>query len=752
MRLFAWTLAALVILSASIYGAGIMLYDTEKRYLSSKMPDDVNIDFSLPRPVSLTMYSQDEVLLYKKTFMRARQLNSLEEEQVLPIAEAIDQDIDSYDIPTGWMYDIAYELLEINPENTNGYIVDYYAYMFMKNTKLKGFYRDLLRLYVADRLVKKYGRKKLYVHFLNSAQMGRYTYGIASAAKTYFDKEFKDLDLDELATLGSMLTNSDLYNPEYGFTDLMERRKKLLSALLKKMVITEDEYFKAVYEEIKLKFPEEKMEITEYGKFVLEEFESLNVPLDRPLIVHSHLNFKKTKLARKAVRRHLARKAHDRKIQAAFVLVNAKTGGIEVMVGDRYKDSIYRAAYRVSQIGSTFKPIVYATAFKNGYSPADRIVDKPYKFSNGYPPSNYEDYFMKTITIRKGLVHSLNNATIKLAQTAGLENMQKLAIDMGMEGDVQPWLPSALGINFITPLNLASTYATLANYGMKKHVSSIAKIVDDRGFIIKPGFAPDKRVLDDGTAFQVMYIMQDVARRGTARGAGLMRGTAAKTGTTDEYRDALTVAIFQPYVAVARVGFDRWKSMGEDGTGGGMAAPIIAKFQRYMFKRGTKFELEKPDSIVLKKVDYYTGLLKGKRCSRGRFYYEALKIATLPKECSRVHKAKIDGPERDWKQKEVVRMEGKEMEKLELKYSQNQLKNQEDIVRLAELRDKYPDYWAKKVITDMKYKKKTFVPEIREIDIKLKDDTIDGEEKIEDESKVESAKLPKIKEVTKNLN
>jgi penicillin-binding protein 1A len=319
-------------------------------------------------------------------------------------------------------------------------------------------------------------------------------------------------------------------------------------------------------------------------------------------------------------------------MQGAFVMANVETGGIEVAVGSKIPNSQRNRAFSSKrQMGSTFKPIVYAAAFQQKHLPSARVVDKQYDFADGstvYSPNNYESVFMGDILLRYGLIHSLNNTTVMLAQRVGLRRVHQMAVNMGFDTQIHPYFSTALGSFPTTPMNVAEIYATLANFGETKELSFI-KDAQYGGGMTYVERKPPKRAMDKVSAYQTMYIMQDIPRIGTARRAGLLPGTAAKTGTSDQSRDVWTAAICYPYVIVVWIGYDTYEPMDEKRAGGNTAAPVTAAFQREYFGEDAIFHIQPPEDVVFASVRVQDGTISEKG-GRGT-YVEAFRKGNLPK-------------------------------------------------------------------------------------------------------------------------
>ena len=281
-------------------------------------------------------------------------------------------------------------------------------------------------------------------------------------------------------------------------------------------------------------------------------------------------------------------------------------------------------------MASTFKPIVFLSAFEKGIKPSDQVVDMPYEFEVEdviYRPNNYNGFFMGKIPIRYAFVYSLNNSTIKVAEMAGLEYVKDMSIALGMNKDIKPFYAMALGAFPATPMTVAQIFSTIGNLGeYKKATLATSYKIGDKTYNLKE--AP-RQVVSQEAAYQTLYIMQAVASRGTARGARLLKGTGAKTGTSNDTKDAWTVAVFGDYTAVVWVGYDDLRPITIGGGGGRLAAPIIAEFQRRYFGKNATFSFQVPNNIVFKRVDARTGLLT-ERKSAGT-YIEAYNKKRLPK-------------------------------------------------------------------------------------------------------------------------
>lgn len=295
-------------------------------------------------------------------------------------------------------------------------------------------------------------------------------------------------------------------------------------------------------------------------------------------------------------------------VEGALVAMDPRTGRVLAMVGgfSFARSEFNRATQAMRQPGSSFKPIVYAAALDNGYTPASVVLDAELEIVNGdgsrWRPENYTQNFYGPQTLRRGIERSRNVMTVRLAQDIGMPMITEYAKLFGLYDDLLPVLSMSLGAGETTDLQMTAAYATMANGGRKIVPTLIDRVQDRYGNTI---FKHDERVcdgctnvswdvqteplivdnrdqiLDPMTAYQITTMMEGVVQRGTATGVkALGRPVAGKTGTSSDYKDAWFVG-FTPELAVGvYIGYDTPRSMGRDATGGGFAAPVFTAFMQ----------------------------------------------------------------------------------------------------------------------------------------------------------------------------
>jgi len=306
------------------------------------------------------------------------------------------------------------------------------------------------------------------------------------------------------------------------------------------------------------------------------------------------------------------------KPQAALVALDPHTGNVLAMVGGRsYAESqLNRVTDANRQPGSTFKPFVYAAALEDGMSPVQPFLDAPREFiydrNKKYRPANYGGgYSMGEVTMRTGLVKSLNVVTVDVALQTGLARIANLATRFGLpKPERYPSL--ALGTEEVTPLQLASAYATFVNDGRRVETKAITSVGEPPA---KHVLANEQQVISPTTAYMMTNMLSAVIDHGTARKArGAVKGTAVagKTGTS---RDGWFVGYSPNLVCVVWIGFDDNQQLGL--TGAEAALPAWVEFMNGAIAvrpdlGGTNFEC--PEGIKFVEIDSGTGLLSTVTC------------------------------------------------------------------------------------------------------------------------------------------
>ena len=324
------------------------------------------------------------------------------------------------------------------------------------------------------------------------------------------------------------------------------------------------------------------------------------------------------------------------KVNGGIIVLDPFTGDVKALVGGfNFKSSEFnRVTQAKRQPGSAFKPIVYAAALENGFSPNSIILDAPFVESQGeglknWKPENYGKKFYGPSTLRKGIEYSRNLMTVRIANTLGLNKILELSKKLNIYEEIPELLSVSLGAAETTLINLTAAYASFVNGGKKIEPSLISRIQDRRGktifkvknrecvgcekFIESTKKYPiisntNERIFSEETAYQMTSILQGAVERGTAKKLRTLKvPLAGKTGTTNDNYDAWFIGFSSNLVIGVYIGFDNPRSLGKFETGSKAALPIFKNFvETALFKDDFK-EFSVPKNIYLTSLNYDTG-------------------------------------------------------------------------------------------------------------------------------------------------
>ncbi|HOD75084.1 MAG TPA: penicillin-binding transpeptidase domain-containing protein, partial [Syntrophorhabdaceae bacterium] len=273
------------------------------------------------------------------------------------------------------------------------------------------------------------------------------------------------------------------------------------------------------------------------------------------------------------------------KVEGALVSLDVNLGYVYAIVGGRdFEKSPYnRATVAKVQAGSAFKPFIYVTALKKGYTPDSVLHDEPKSYSTGmgrsWTPRNYDGKYQGDISMRDAIAYSKNAATVRLLEEIGIGPVKETIRDIGIEADIEDNLSIALGSSNITLLELVKGFAAFANGGYRIKPIFVRRIVDQDGTVLEENAALKERALPEEVASSMNILLKGPVQYGTAKGASSIGyPVAGKTGTTSNYYDALFVG-YSPHVATGVwVGFDARASLGKGESGGRVCLPIWMSF------------------------------------------------------------------------------------------------------------------------------------------------------------------------------
>lgn len=468
----------------------------------------------------------------------------------------------------------------------------------VKNTYLtaeRTYQRKFAEAMLAFALERRLSKEDIFALYCNEVYLGQRgaatVRGVEQASRTYFGKDIKDLTLPEAATIAGMIQGPTRYAPERHPEVAQARRNTVLGTMVRDGWLTVDQAAGAVKEPVVVAPLGEKTRalapwFVDYVNRVAESQPANDGETHGRIYTTIDLDLQR--LAEDALQRQLTRlgtvyKDRDKQPQAALVALDPHTGNVLAMVGGRnYAESqLNRATDARRQPGSTFKPFVYAAALESGMSPGQMFADAPRAFhydrNKVYRPSNYGGGFsMRQVTMRTGLVKSLNVVTVDVAMQTGLAHIANLADELGLpKPERYPAL--ALGTTEVTPLQLAAAYAAFVNGGTRVDPKVIAR-VGPLSATQEPNDSAGPQVIKPTTAFMITNMLAAVIDHGTARAArGAVKGTAiaGKTGTS---HDGWFVGYTPNLVCAVWIGFDDNEQLGL--TGAEAALPAWTDFMK----------------------------------------------------------------------------------------------------------------------------------------------------------------------------
>lgn len=452
--------------------------------------------------------------------------------------------------------------------------------------------RKIKEAILSVKLEQELSKEEILSHYLNESPYGGTIYGVEEASQSFFGKHAGEVTLAEAAYLAALPQAPTRYSPYGNNKDLLDQRKdRVLQKMLELSFITADEYNAAKAEEVHF-LPQATTGIRapHFVMYVREQLakrygeESLS---ERGFRVVTTLDYSLQEEAERIVKeKALHNKDAFNAENASLVAINPKNGELLTMVGSRdYFDEDIDGNFNIAladrQPGSSFKPFVYATAFTKGYTPETILFDLQTQFSTTcrpdeftseggcYTPSNYDDKFRGPITMKNALAQSLNIPAVKTLYLAGIRETLKLARDAGLSTLTDPdryGLTLVLGGGEVKLLELTNAYGVFANEGVRNDVISILRIEDRDGELVEEFKPNSQQVLDKQVALQISDILSDNVARTPLYGSNSLlyfgnRDVAAKTGTTNDYRDAWIVGYTPNLVVGAWAGNNDNRSM-----------------------------------------------------------------------------------------------------------------------------------------------------------------------------------------------
>jgi 1A family penicillin-binding protein len=497
-------------------------------------------------------------------------------------------------------------------------------------TTKKSLRRKIREIVLAIELELRYSKDEIFSFYLNQVPFGNNAYGVEAASQTYFGKPVKELSLAEAATLAALIQRPSYYGDlSKNLEALLARKNYVLERMRQEGYITKEE--KAAAEQEKINFQEIRQSLRAphfvlYIRDQLLEKYGEDFLKENGLKVITTLDWDLQQLAEKIVKEGAERNKIFQAYNAALVALDPKTGEILAMVGSKdyfgksegcapgkgclFDPQVNIATYSIGrQPGSAFKPFVYATAFKKGYTDKTIVVDEPTNFGiyggKPYMPQNYDGRFRGPVTLRSALAQSLNVPSVKvLAYLAGLEDSIKTAQEMGISTLTNP--PSYYGLSLVLGggevrlLDMVSAYGVFATEGLRIPPTGIKRIEDQRGTILEENRKNPERVLESRVARLINDILSDNPARAPIFGVSsslYIPGyqVAAKSGTTQDFKDGWVIGYTPSLVVGVWAGNNNGTPMSKD-PAVITAGPIWNQFMQTALLRYPIEKFQPPDN------------------------------------------------------------------------------------------------------------------------------------------------------------
>jgi len=510
--------------------------------------------------------------------------------------------------------------------------------------------RKVKEVLMAVEINQRYSKQQIFELYANEVYLGnRGSFsirGFGEAAEAYFGKDVRELTLGECAFLAGIIRAPNRYATAERHMDRAEEsRDRVLPQMAEDSYITQEQADAA--KKVKLKFVNGGVNSGSAPYFVdmvkdhlLENFSETDLETQSfriyttldPQLQHAAADAIQIgvqgvdKLLAKRYAAWAKKGEPATRVQVALVAMDARNGEIRALVGGRnYGESQLNHALAHRQPGSVFKPFVYAAAFDNAaegftpiVTPVTTVDDVPTTFEfdgKEYTPDNYGEEFYGTVTVRDALIHSLNVATVKVAELIGYQRVVNLTRQMGLGTNIQPTPAVALGAYEMTPIDVAAAYTPFATNGFRAEPLFLRSVLAADGTVEETAGPRVRAVLDPRVAFLTTSIMEEVINRGTGvsvRSMGFTADAAGKTGTS---RDGWFAGFTSNLLCVVWVGFDDNRDLGLSGSAS--AAPIWAEFMKRavalpQYKNTADFD--PPPGVIAEMIDPKSGQLANSSC------------------------------------------------------------------------------------------------------------------------------------------
>ncbi len=408
-------------------------------------------------------------------------------------------------------------------------------------------------------LEHKFTKNQILEIYLNRVYLGAGTYGVDAAAHRYFGKSAANVTLYEAAIIAGLLKAPTRFSPARDSEAAAGRAQQVLANMVEAGFINAAQARDAAASEHALARTRQPPPGSRFfADWVAAQLAHLNEVQGRDVVVTTTLDPRMQAEAEAAVLQTLDRDGAKSRVSEGSLVAMSPDGAVRAMVGGRdYADSQFnRATQALRQPGSAFKPFVYLAALERGMTPGDRFNDHRIRIGK-WEPHNYENRYVGEVTAAEAIAESINTVAAQVIERAGVDNVIAVAHRLGITAPLSRDDSLALGTSAVTLIDLTSAYAAFASGGIGAWPYGISEIRDSRGTVIyrRTGAGPG-RVIAPDLAGEMNRMLTGVIAYGTGKSAKLDRPAAGKTGTTQDFRDALFVGYTADLVAGVWFGND----------------------------------------------------------------------------------------------------------------------------------------------------------------------------------------------------
>ncbi len=555
--------------------------------------------------------------------------------------------------------------------------------------------RKLKEMILALQIERNFSKQEILALYLNQIYFGNGVYGVQSASKLYFGKDVSEMTLGECALLTGLIPSPERFSPFNNPDRARQRRKLVLQRMVEEKYVTRQEADAAAAEPI----PTEKSSLlSSHGAYFVEYIRQQLEPkygvsqlwkggmkiyttLDLAMQVPAEETMEKylSKYDEDAARARAAQPQDDDKdavekssaaLQGAFVILDNRTGAIRAMIGGRnYRDSKFnRVTQAARQAGSTFKPFVWMSGLLSGYTPATLVDDSPmayyydgkdWRLLEGatdqyaidlaiqpfignkdfkiWVPNDFDGKTMGWITMQRALELSRNLASIYIVTHVGPTLVADVGRRAGINHNLEAVPSIGLGTSLVNPLEMANSFSTFANGGIRVTPFGVLRVTDSQGRVLEENVPEESEAFSPQLSYVLVNMMKGVVQRGTgAYASRLKRPLAGKTGTSQDSKDMWFIGMTPDLTAAAWMGYDDFMSIPIKDWSSSLTVAWWTEIMQAVLKDQPARDFPVPDGIVFVTMDPDTGKLALPTCKKKLL--EAFVKGTEPKEfCDAQH-------------------------------------------------------------------------------------------------------------------